>query len=86
MKVVTLRNLSPDLARVIRRKADERRASIAKTVISMLEESAGLGKEHGRGRVYHDLDALSGSWARAEGEAFSKALAAQRVIDPELWT
>ncbi len=86
MKIVTLRNLSPDLVRIIRRKADERRASITKTVISMLEESAGIGKGLGRGRVYHDLDALSGSWTTAEGGEFSKALAAQRVIDPELWT
>ena len=31
---------------------------------------------------YHDLDALAGSWAKAEATVFDKALAKQRTIDP----
>ena len=34
---------------------------------------------------YHDLDELSGSWAREDAEEFEAALREQRSIDPELW-
>ena len=62
MKIVTLRSLSPELIRIIRQKADERRASVSKTVISLLEETVGIGTGRKQRRVYHDLDGLSGSW------------------------
>ena len=85
MKQVTLRNLPPELVRIIRRKADEQRTSINKAVISLLEESVGIrGKKKGR-PLYHDLDALAGSWTKEEAAAFEKALARQRMIDPDLW-
>ncbi len=85
MKVVTLRNLPSDLIRIIQRKADERRSSISKTVISMLEESTGLSPRRKEKRSHHDLDHLSGSWTKEEGAAFARALTAQRTIDADLW-
>jgi hypothetical protein len=85
MKVVTLRNLSPELVRIIRRKADEKRASVSKTVISLLEESVGIGRGRKERRAYHDLDGLSGSWPKGEAEEFDRALKAQRAIDAGLW-
>jgi len=85
MKQVTLRNLPPELVRIIRRKADEQRTSINKAVISLLEESVGIrGKKKDR-PLYHDLDPLAGSWTKEEAAAFEKALARQRMIDPDLW-
>ncbi len=85
MKVVTLRNLPPGLIRIIQRRADERRASIAKTVISLLEESVGIGTRRKERHTYHDLDDLSGSWAKGEAASFDRALKVQRTIDAELW-
>jgi hypothetical protein len=85
MKAVTLRNIPPELARLIRRKASERRTSINKAVIALLEESAGTrGKEKVQ-PLHHDLDALAGSWTKEEAVEFGKALGFQRAIDPELW-
>lgn len=85
MKAITLRNLPPELTQIIRRKADERRASINKVVISLLENSVGVrGKKSGM-TLYHDLDALAGSWTRQEAAAFNRALTKQRAIDPDLW-
>lgn len=85
MKAITLRNLPPELTRIIRRKADEQHASINKVVISLLEKSVGVrGKKH-EIVLHHDLDALAGSWSREEAAAFNKALAKQRTIDPDLW-
>jgi hypothetical protein len=85
MKLVTVRNIPPEVARIIRRKADAEGTSINKTVLSLLAESAGAGKRKPRKTVHHDLDSLAGSWSRAEASAFNKALAEQRQIDPELW-
>lgn len=85
MKLVTLRNLPPELARIIRRKANEKRTSINKAVISLLEESVGIQGRKVEKSLYHDLDALAGSWTEEEALAFEKALARQRAIDPDLW-
>ncbi len=85
MKAITLRNLPPELARIIRQRAHEQRTSFNKTVISLLKEHlGGQGKEK-RQPPYHDLDALSGSWSEDEAVAFEQALARQRAIDAELW-
>jgi hypothetical protein len=85
MKAVTLRRLPPELARIIRRKADQERTSINKAVISLLEESVGVRGRRKAKPFQHDLDALAGSWTKEEAAAFEKALAKQRTIDPHLW-
>ncbi len=41
MKIVTLRKLSPEVSKVVQRRARERGTSINKAVISLLEEAAG---------------------------------------------
>jgi hypothetical protein len=85
MKAVTLRNLPPELARIIHRKAGENRTSVNRAVIGLLEEGVGIRRKKGVKPMYHDLDALAGSWTKEEAAAFEKALARQRAIDPELW-
>ncbi len=85
MKAVTLRNLPPELARIIHRKATENRTSINRAVIGLLEEGAGIRKKKGVEAPHHDLDALAGSWTKNEAAAFERALKRQGVIDPELW-
>ncbi len=85
MKALTVRNLPSEVARIIRRKAREKRMSVNKAVISLLEEHAGIrGKKKGRS-LHHDLDALAGSWTKREASAFERALARQRAIDAEEW-
>ena len=85
MKLVTIRNIPPHLARIIRRKAEADGASINKTVLSLLDERAGASKKKPRRPLHHDLDALAGSWTAREASAFEKALAEQRQIDSDLW-
>lgn len=84
MKPITLRNLPPEVARRIRRKAEEEGISLNRAVIELLKEAAGLGGKK-KPRVHHDLDFLIGTWSKEEADAFDKALAEQRRIDPELW-
>jgi hypothetical protein len=85
MKLVTIRNIPPHFARIIRRKAEAEGASINKTVLSLLDECAGTSKKKPRRTLHHDLDALAGSWSAHEASAFDKALAEQQQIDPDLW-
>ncbi len=83
MKAITLRNLPPELERVIRRTAEKKGTSISRAVISLLEVSTGVRNK--KKVLHHDLDALVGSWTREEASEFDHALAAQRRIDPDLW-
>ncbi len=85
MKAITLRNLPPELARVIRRKASEKGTSLNRVVISLLEERVGIRGKKKERPLHHDLDALAGSWTEEEASAFEKTLARQRTIDPDLW-
>ena len=84
MKALTLRNLPPNLDRVIRQRAKQREISLNKAVISFLEEHPDL-QEHKSVREYHDLDVLAGAWSKKEADAFDARLAEQRTIEPDLW-
>ena len=85
MKAITLRNLPPDVARTVQQRAKQKKTSVNKAVIELLEESAG-GKAKKNAPVrYHDLDHLVGTWTQEEAATFDKLIAEQRTIDPELW-
>lgn len=71
------------MRKILERAADGG-LSLAKTVITLLEERLGLGSDIGE-RTYDDLDHLAGSWTEEEGEAFGSALSEQRSIDAEGW-
>lgn len=86
MKAVTLRNLPPELAKVVQKKAEEKGMSINKAVIGLLEESTGIRRSKQKKKpLHHDLDALAGSWTKKEALEFDRALASQRAIDRDLW-
>lgn len=84
MKPITLRNLPEQLWRIIRQRAATEGISLNRAVIQVLEERLGPGT--GPAQLHHDLDDLAGSWSEEEARAFDRALAAQRTIDPELWS
>ncbi len=85
MKVITLRNIPPDVARRIEEKSARSGLSLNKTVISILEEGLGLsGGERPRVRN-NDFDEFCGIWSEEQADEFDRSLAEQRRIDPELW-
>lgn len=84
MKAVTLRNLPPHLDKTIRARAREKRMSVNKAVITLLEEHVNRDTKN-PSTLHHDLDDLCGSWTKAEARVFDRALAKQRSIDPDLW-
>lgn len=85
MGAITLRNLPPELVRVIQRRARHKGLSLNKAVINLLEESVGTRKRTKGESAYHDLDDLAGRWSPAEATAFEAVLSEQRRVDEALW-
>ena len=78
---ITLRNIPPDIARAIYRKAKDDRTSLNRTVINMLLDTVDTPK-----RIrYRDLSDLAGSWTKEQADEFDQDVAEQRKIDPEMW-
>ena len=85
MKAITLRNLPPEVARTVQQRAKQKKTSINKAVIELLEESAGGKAKKKAPARYHDLDHLAGTWTKEEADAFDKIVKSFRTIDPDLW-
>ncbi|MGH9367012.1 MAG: hypothetical protein ACRD3M_04985 [Thermoanaerobaculia bacterium] len=83
-RVITLRGVPPEVARVIERRRAETGESLNRVVLELLEVGAGTRKRRKR-VLHHDLDGLSGSWSREEARVFERALRHARKVDPELW-
>ena len=82
MNPISLRNIPPALARKIRDLARERRISLNKAVICLLEEGE---KPKSKGPPYDELDHLAGTWTAEEARTFDAGLAEQRTVDEALW-
>lgn len=82
---ITLRSIPPELARVLREKADAQKKSLSKVAMELLTESAGIRAPKKAKVAHRDLDGLAGVWSKAEAAAFDRALKSQRKIDPEKW-
>lgn len=83
MKAITLRNIPPEIQKAIRAKAKQKRISMNRAVLELLQER--VGTRGTKRKVYTDLDHLWGTWSDAEADAFDKVLEEQRRIDPEDW-
>jgi hypothetical protein len=86
LRQITLRGIPYEIEKMIKKEAERKGLSFNKAFISLLERATGLkAKEKKKKALYHDLDHLSGIWAKEEAETFQRNLAFQRVIDEELW-
>lgn len=85
MKVITLRKIPPEVARLIEERSARTGLSFNKTVIGLLEEYLGTSAPESRAGMFRDLDELAGAWTDEDASEFDALLAEQRGIDPELW-
>lgn len=76
----TLRQVPVRVDRSLRRKSKQAGLSLNETAIKALSTGLGLGDER---PLYHDLDALAGTWVEDAG--FDAAIVAQDQVDPRLW-
>lgn len=84
MNTITIRGITAEMAREIKKRAGEGKLSINEWLLRLLKQSVGLDKkplfpEH------HDLDNLSGGWSEKEAEEFNRRLECFDRIDREQW-
>lgn len=84
MKTITVRNIPPEVAKLIRDRARRKRLSANRAVLDLLLERAGHHPDR-QEELHHDLDELAGAWSRQEAKEFDKELTAQRTVDERLW-
>lgn len=84
MKAITVRHVPPELARTLRERAARGRTSVGRTVLAVLEDAL-LGSHAKEPVLHHDMDEFIGAWSKREADAFDRALAEQRKIDPDEW-
>ena len=84
MNAITLRNIPPEIQRLIEKRTRET-GSVNKAVISLLEECTGRKNKKRSEQLHHDLDSLSGAWTKTEADEFDRFLALERQVDAELW-
>ncbi len=76
----TIRNVPSTLDEALRRAARERGKSLNEVAIEALARGAGVTGERRRQR---DLGDIAGTWRK--DPAFDSALAAQDMVDDEMW-
>lgn len=82
MSYLTVRNLSADLARELKKEARKRGTSLNGTVIELLRRALGLDHE---APFDNGLGKLAGKWTEEEFKEFEKNTAFLEQIDEELW-
>lgn len=80
MPNLSLRGLDrPTLSR-LRSNARRRGISVNRLIVETLQQLYSDGA-----RTFDDLDALAGTWTKAEADAFAAAVAPFAEVDPGLW-
>jgi predicted transcriptional regulator len=77
-KQLTIRGVPDEVGRRLEELSRERQQSVNRTVIEILEEAFSYDRRRLRLERY-------ATWTADDAESFDQALAAQRVIDDELW-
>ncbi len=78
MKQLTVRGVSDELGRRLEALGREKGKSVNRLVLEILESALGVDERRRRLERYE-------TWTDEQKAAFDEALAAQRVIDEELW-
>jgi hypothetical protein len=86
LKQLTIRGVPDEVEREIRKEARQKRVSLNKAALGLLERVSGT-PQRGKKSVslHHDLDHLCWIWNRKEAEEMENRLALQRKIDEALW-
>jgi hypothetical protein len=82
---ITLRDLPPEVEKILHERAKREGISLNRTAIRMLEEAAGLNQNTEKPARNHDFDKFAGTWTADEADEFDRRLAEMRQIDWEMW-
>ena len=80
MKTISLRTIPPKVENAIRARARQKKISVSRAVIELLEERVGILKER-RKTIHDDLDELAGAASRGDRQADRQgSLAVKRLL------
>ena len=82
MKHLTVRHVTPDLARALREEQRRLGGSLNQAVLTVLRRALGLEQNQ---RYENGLRELAGQWTQAEFEEFEGNMAVFEQVDEELW-
>ena len=85
MANISLRGIDEETASRLKEEAKRRRVSVNALILNLIKSGVEAGSRMRRRRMYHDLDALAGTWTAEEASEFLKSLADFEKDDPELW-
>jgi hypothetical protein len=78
---LTIRNVSPELRRLLAARARERKLSLSRATLDVLMEVFPVPRgPMPPGPPYHDLDFTIGTWSKEEADEFDGFLAEQRRV------
>jgi hypothetical protein len=80
MPNLSVRGLDTATLARIRSIARRRRVSVNRVIVDTLREQYAA-----QAPEFRDLDALAGTWSKAEADEFAAAIAPFGEVDPELW-
>jgi hypothetical protein len=84
-KDITIRNLDEETVHWLDAEARRRDTDVERIVIELLHQEAKSRSRPKETPVFHDLDALAGTWTQEDAEEFLKATADFGKIDESLW-
>jgi hypothetical protein len=82
MRHLTVRNVPLDLGAALQREKRRRGSSLNQTVIDLLRQSLGVGRDAPR---RSGLAQLAGTWSAEEHARFESAVADLERLDADLW-
>jgi len=80
MANLSLRGLDRSTLSRLRSSARRRGVSVNRLIVETLQQQYSVGT-----KTFDDLDALVGTWTKAEADAFAAAVAPFGEIEPGLW-
>ena len=80
MANLSLRGLDRSTLSRLRSSARRRGVSVNRLIVETLQQQYSVGT-----KTFDDLDALAGTWTKAEADAFAAAVAPFGEIEPGLW-
>ena len=85
MTILSIRGLDAKALAALKTRAAREDASVNTLVLRLIEQGLGHSRARPALRRHDDLDALAGSWRKADGLAFERATAPFGEVDAALW-
>ncbi len=71
----TIHNIDSETMRYLQAEAKKKRGiSIDTLILQLIQESIHINQKLGKNHIYHDLDALAGTWNEKEAKKFAETI------------